>query len=143
VHILIVGISILLTPTFIRLGRANTIAYMQREFILAARGLGARHARIMVRELLPNVLPSVTVFALTAAASVFVVEGSLSFLGLGIPPPTPSWGSMIAGGQSDLRTAPHIVLVPSIVLFLTVLSLNILGSSRREASERAGAVSTL
>jgi peptide/nickel transport system permease protein len=143
-HILIVALAILLTPTFVRLGRANTLAYMQREFVLAARGLGARHRRVMLRELLPNVLPSVSVYALTAAASVFVVEGSLSFLGLGIPPPTPSWGGMIAGGRLDLlQHKAHIAMVPSIVLFLTVLSLNVLGNSRQDASERSRTLGTL
>jgi peptide/nickel transport system permease protein len=143
-HILIIALAILLTPTFVRLGRANTLAFMQREFVLAARSLGARHRRIMLREVLPNVLPSVSVYALTAAASVFVVEGSLSFLGLGIPPPTPSWGSMIAGGQQELlQHHPHMVLVPSVVLFLTVLSLNVLGNSRQDAGDRSRPVGSL
>ncbi|MEO8697227.1 MAG: ABC transporter permease [Acidimicrobiales bacterium] len=135
IKILVIGLSILLTPTFMRLGRANTLLYVNREFILAAKGVGARPLRILVHDLLPNVIGPVAVYALAAGAHVFVIEGSLSYLGLGIAPPTPSWGSMIASGQRQLRTAPHIVIVPSLVLFLTVLSLNVLGDVRRGARQ--------
>jgi peptide/nickel transport system permease protein len=131
---LIVGMSVLLVPGFVRITRANTLAYMQREFVLAAEGLGASSARIMIRELLPNVLPTVKVYAITAAAHVFTVEGGLSFLGLGIPPPNASWGNMIAEGQRDLQTSPHEALIPALALLLTVLSLNILGGDRLQRS---------
>ena len=127
---LVVGMSVLLVPGFIRVTRANTLAYMQREFVLAAEGVGASNVRIMIHELLPNVLPTVKVYAITAAAHVFTVEGGLSFLGLGIRPPNASWGNMIAEGQRDLQTSPHEALIPALALLLTVLALNILGGDR-------------
>ena len=130
---LIMAIAILQMPTFVRLARASTISLAQREFILAAKGSGARAVRISVREILPNVMPTITAYALAATARVFVIEGSLSFLGLGIQPPTPAWGSMIAAGRPLLVTAPHIVLIPATALFATVLAFNTLADTRRDA----------
>lgn len=128
---LILAIALFQFPMFIRLGRASTINYAQREFVSAAKGLGARDLHIATREILPNVIPAVTAYALAAIGIVFVVEGSLSFLGFGIQPPTPAWGSMIAAGRPHLVRTPHIVLVPATVLFLTVLSFNALADARR------------
>ncbi|HWD24571.1 MAG TPA: ABC transporter permease [Acidimicrobiales bacterium] len=133
---LMIGIAVLLTPTFVRLSRANTIAWAEREFVRAAHVLGARNRRVILREVLPNVMPSVLTYAVIAGGYVLVIEGSLSFLGLGIPPPTPSWGSMIADGETYMQNAPQLVLVPAVCLFLTVMSTNVLGNSRRQANER-------
>jgi peptide/nickel transport system permease protein len=128
---LILSIAFLKFPTFLRLARGNSMTFSQREFVRAARGLGAREARVALREVLPNVLPSVAAYAFAVLGQIFVLEGSLSFLGLGIPPPTPSWGGMIAAGRPFLQIAPHVVLVPAAVLFLTVLSFNALADARR------------
>lgn len=130
---LIFAITILQVPTFIRLARASTISVANREFVLAAKGSGAGTMRIAALEILPNVLPTLTAYALAATARVFVIEGSLSFLGLGIQPPTPAWGSMIAAGRPQLVAAPHIVLIPAISLFATVLSFNALADARRDS----------
>ncbi|HWL41870.1 MAG TPA: ABC transporter permease [Ilumatobacter sp.] len=135
---LTIALAVLLTPSFVRVARANTLAVGQREFVLAARGLGVRQARIMRVEILPMVLRTIAVYALTTAANVFVVEGSLSFLGLGLPPPTPSWGAMIAGAQVQMRDAPHLVVVPALTLVLTVLSLNMLGNMRGKVRQVEG-----
>lgn len=124
---LILGLFVLGTPTFVRISRAHALTVSQREFVLAAKGSGASHFRIMRRHILPLVLRPVSAYALTYAAVVFVAEGSLSFLGLGVPPPTPSWGSMIAGGRPWLDRAAHIIYIPSLVLIATVLALNYLG----------------
>lgn len=132
---LIVGISVLLTPTFVRLSRAQTIAWAEREFVRAAHVLGARHRRVILREVLPNIVPAMLTFALAIGGQVLVLEGSLSFLGLGIPPPTPSWGSMIATGQLHMARHPQVVLLPAICLFVTVLSTNVIGN-RRESAQR-------
>ena len=137
---LIMTITILLTPTFIRLTRASTISVAQREFVIAAKGSGARDVRIAIREILPNVIPTLTAFALATTARVFILEGSLSFLGLGIQPPTPAWGSMIEAGRSRLVTAPHIVLIPAMALFVTVLAFNTLADMHRDAGRSSGLV---
>jgi len=133
---LVLGLSILGTPAFVRIARAHAMTVSQREFVLAARGSGARNGRIMLRHILPSVVGPVAAYALTFAAVVFVAEGSLSFLGLGVPPPTPSWGGMIAAGRPWLDRALHIVLVPSIVLIATVLALNFLGDRQELAGRR-------
>jgi peptide/nickel transport system permease protein len=128
---LILSLSFIVFPTLARVVRASTLALSEREYILAARSLGASRARIIVRELLPNVvLPALSVSFL-AIAGLIVAEGSLSFLGAGIPPPNPSLGGMIAAGQPQLSTTPHLVFVPGIVLLLTVYSLITVGERAR------------
>jgi peptide/nickel transport system permease protein len=136
IRYLVLGLAVLGTPAFVRIARAHAMAVSQREFVLAAKGSGARNGRIMVRHILPSVVAPVSAYALTFAAVVFVAEGSLSFLGLGVPPPTPSWGGMIAAGRPWLDRALHIVLVPSIVLIATVLALNFLGDRPDRARGR-------
>jgi peptide/nickel transport system permease protein len=128
---LVIALAILTTPAFVRLSRANTMVFANREFIRAARGLGAGHRRILTRELLPNVALPVASYAFVLIAVVLVAEGSLSFLGLGVPPPRPSWGEMISTGRNDLDRAPHIVFVPAAFMFLTVWSFNVLGDHAR------------
>jgi peptide/nickel transport system permease protein len=128
---LVIALAILTTPAFVRLSRANTMVFANREFIRAARGLGASHRRILSRELLPNVALPVASYAFVLIAVVLVAEGSLSFLGLGVPPPRPSWGEMISTGRNDLDRAPHIVFVPAGFMFLTVWSFNVLGDHAR------------
>jgi peptide/nickel transport system permease protein len=128
---LIIALAILTTPAFVRLSRANTMVFTSREFIRAARGLGARHRRILVRDVLPNVALPVASYAFVLIAVVLVAEGSLSFLGLGVPPPRPSWGEMISTGRNDLDRAPHVVFVPAAFMFLTVWSFNVLGDHAR------------
>lgn len=128
---LIVSLSLLATPGFARVARANTIVFNNREFVDASRLLGAGHFRIIARDLLPNVITPVAGVAFLTVAALTVAEGSLSFLGFGVPPPTPSWGAMMSAGQGALSSDPHLVLVPSASLFLTVFSLNIVGDRVR------------
>lgn len=127
VRMLVLGLAIVGTPSFVRVARAATIANATREYVQAAQTLGASTLRIVLRELLPNVIRPAASFALVIAATLVVAEGSLSFLGLGVPPPAPSWGGMIAQGQNDLARAPHIVAIPGLFFFLTVYSLNTMG----------------
>jgi peptide/nickel transport system permease protein len=122
---LILGVLVL--PVFARIARANTLALANREFVTASRALGTKNSRIMVREILPNVMIPVSAFALVICAVLIVAEGSLSFLGLGVRPPDPSWGGMISLGYANMADAPWLVFVPAIFLFLTVLSLNTVG----------------
>ena len=124
---LVLGLALLGIPNFARVARANTMAFSGREFVTAAKALGAGPWRVLVRELLANVMLPVMSLALVVMATLVVAEGSLSFLGLGVPPPTPSWGGMLAAGRESLREYPHLVLVPSLFFFLTVYSFNKLG----------------
>jgi peptide/nickel transport system permease protein len=125
--VLILALGVVSIPVLARITRANTLAWSQREFVQAARAMGARNRQIMFGEVLPNVLPAMFSIALLGVAVVIVAEGGLSLLGVGVKLPTPSWGNILAEGRSDLRDSPHIVLVPTVVIFLTVLSLNYLG----------------
>ena len=134
---LIIVIAVLRVPVFMRLARAGTMSVVDREFVLAAKGIGAPGLRVARREVLPNLLASITAYAFAAAGIVFVLEGSLSFLGLGIQPPTPAWGTMIAGGRPMLVDAPHIVLIPATVLFLTVLALNVISDAKTAGGGKA------
>jgi peptide/nickel transport system permease protein len=128
---LIPSLGFLAVPAFCRVSRATTLKLADREFVIAAKMIGDNNAAILAREILPNVAIPLCVYGLIIMALMIVVEGVLSFLGLSVPPPTPSWGGMIAEGREVLSEAPHVGLIPAAVLFLTVLSLNILGDSLR------------
>ena len=93
----------------------------------AARAQGASHRRIVLREVLPNVLPAMASIALLSIAVAIVAEGTLAILGAGVEPDTPTWGNMIAIGRINLQRAPHIVFEPALMIFFTVLALNMLG----------------
>ena len=128
-------LGVLSVPAFMRVARAATLTLARREFVVAAQALGATHARILLRELLPNVaLPSLAFFLLGVAVFI-VVEGSLSFLGFGVPPPISSWGSMIGEGRESLDVAPRLAFLPAIAMFLTVLSFNIVGDTIRAITD--------
>jgi peptide/nickel transport system permease protein len=125
-------------PTMVRLARASTMVHAQREFVTASRALGARHTRVLVQDIAPNVALPLVSYAFIVAAVLIVAEGSLAFLGLGLQQPDPSWGNMIAeGGLRELRTNPHVPLVPGAFMFLTVFSLNLVGE-RAQAAWSAG-----
>ena len=128
---IILALVILSIPSLVRITRAATLTFSQREFVLASRTLGASHWRIISREILPNVVPPMASFALLAIAIVIVAEGALSFLGLSVESPTPTWGNMIAEGRSVLDDSPHIALVPCTVMFLTLVSFNYIGDRLR------------
>ena len=128
-------------PAFTRVARAATLTFSAREFVTAARALGAGHARIILKELLPNVALPLGAFFLLGVAVTIVVEGALSFLGLGVPPPAPSWGVMIGEGRESLEMAPALAFLPAIVMFLTVLSFNLVGDTLRALTDpRQGAL---
>ncbi len=124
--VLIAAIALVSVPLIARITRAATMAWSEREFVRAAEVLGAKHSRIMLREVLPNVLPAMASIALLGVGIALVVEGGLALLGASVTE-VPTWGNMIAIGRSDLARAPHIVGIPSVAIFLTILSLNVLG----------------
>ena len=119
--------------TLSRLVRGEVLSLKRREFIEAARAIGATDRRLMFQYLLPNVLPPIIISATIGIPSAILAEAGLSFIGIGINPPTPSWGQMIAEGLPGLRSVPHIVLAPAIILALTVLAFNFLGDGLRDA----------
>jgi len=131
IQIVIIALGIVSIPLLARITRANTLTWAQRDFVLAARAQGAKNSRILIREVLPNVLPAMFSIALLGIAVAIIAEGGLSLLGVGVELPTPSWGNMIAEGRGLLRPAPHIVFIPSIAIFLTVLALNYMGDTIR------------
>jgi peptide/nickel transport system permease protein len=118
-------------PAFARLARAQTLRLRERPFMLAARMAGTRAPRILLRHIAPNILPALVTFGLLGVGITIILEGALSFLGLGIPPPEPSWGNMIFEGQAVLSAEPKLVLLPSAFLFVTVLAFNLLGDALR------------
>jgi peptide/nickel transport system permease protein len=118
-------------PAFARLARAQTLRLRERPFMLAARLAGTRAPRMLVRHVTPNILPALVTFGLLGVGVTIILEGALSFLGLGVPPPNPSWGNMIFEGQAVLSAEPKLVLLPSAFLFVTVLAFNLLGDALR------------
>jgi len=128
-------IGVLGIPAFTRVARAVTLSLSEREFVTAARALGATHTRILLRELLPNVALPLLAFFLLGVAVTIVVEGALSFLGLGVPPPAPSWGSMIGEGRESLDMAPWLAFLPAGFMFATVLAFNIVGDTLRALTD--------
>ena len=134
-------LGVLSIPAFMRVARAATLTLARRDFVIAAQALGATHARILIRELLPNVALPLLAYFLLVVAVIILVEGSLAFLGLGVPPPIPSWGSMIGEGRESLDVAPRLAFIPAIVMFLTVLSFNLVGDTLRAITDpRQGAL---
>lgn len=135
VLILIVVFVLLSIAPIARVIRASTLVWSEREFVLAAKTMGARNGRVMFREVLPNVAPALISYSLIIMATLIVVEGAVAFVGLSVPPPTPTWGDMINKGRTDLDVAPHVTLMPAGAMFLTVLALNFVGDKLQERFE--------
>jgi peptide/nickel transport system permease protein len=117
---------------YARLVRAQVLATREREFVEAARALGASDLRVIVRHILPNIIQPVIVQAAIGMAGAILAEATMSFLGLGVPPPTASWGSMLNDARAHLFDAPHLVLFPAIAVMLAVLSFNFIGDALRD-----------
>ena len=117
---------------YARLVRAQVLAVREREFVEAARALGAGDMHIIIRHILPNIIQPVIVQAAIGMAGAVLAEATMSFLGLGVPPPTASWGSMLNDARSHLFDAPHLVLFPAITVMLAVLAFNFIGDALRD-----------
>jgi len=130
---LVLATGIGLIPDFARVVRSSTLTLVEREFVMAAKAMGARDATIMRRHILPNAVGPIIVQASFGLGSGVLIIGGLSFLGLGVQPPTPEWGSMLSQGRRLMVAAPHLILWPGIALSLAVLSVNILGDALRYA----------
>jgi len=131
IPILIIGC--VYVPYIARPLRGQVLSLREKEFVEAARAQGASPRRIMFSEILPNLSSTIIVFLPLAVANAILLEAALSFLGAGVQPPTPSWGEMIAEGIDRITTAPHLTIVPGLMLVLTVLALNVFGDGVRDA----------
>jgi peptide/nickel transport system permease protein len=129
--VIVIGLTV--WSQYARVVRADVLSVREREFVFAARAVGATDRRIIIRHVLPNVLGPVIVLASLAVGSIIILEAALSFLGLGVQRPTPSWGGMLADGRAHIRSYPHIAIAPGIMIFLTVLAFNLIGDGLRDA----------
>lgn len=128
----IIVVAFLLWPSYARLARGETLGLKQQEFVALARVAGCSSLTIMFRHVVPNLVPSLLVLATLHVGYVIVLEAALSFLGVGIPPPTPSWGVMVADGRGLIEQAWWVSILPGVAILVTVLSLNILGDWVRD-----------
>jgi peptide/nickel transport system permease protein len=133
----VLSLSLLGWTGYARLVRGQILSLREREFVTAARALGARPARVAARHLIPNLAGLLVVQATFGVAGAIVAEGSLSFLGLGVPAPLPSWGGMLADARPYLLIAPHLTIIPATVIAFTVLTINLLGDHLRDRWEIA------
>jgi peptide/nickel transport system permease protein len=130
---MILAIGIVLAPPFARVVHSSTLSLKRREFVEAARCLGAARIRILARHILPNVVGETLVLAGVFTASAIRIEASLSFIGLGVSPPTPTWGNMIRDGAPLLLTAPWVSVYPGLAILVSVLAFNLVGDGLRDA----------
>jgi peptide/nickel transport system permease protein len=128
----VLALSVIGWVGYARLVRGQALRARELDFVQAARALGAGSARIVVRHILPTALPAVVVQATLGMAGAIIAEASLSFLGLGVQPPTPSWGTMLDAGRSHLFDAPHLTIFPGLAIALLVLGFNFLGDGLRD-----------
>jgi peptide/nickel transport system permease protein len=122
---------------YARLVRGQVLRAREFEFVQAARALGAPTSRILVQHIIPTALPAVTVQATLGMGGAILAEASLSFLGLGVQPPTPSWGTMLSYGRSHLLDAPHLTIFPGLAIAIVVLGFNFLGDGLRDTFDPA------
>jgi peptide/nickel transport system permease protein len=130
---LIIAIAIWGTPTLARIVRGTVLSLREQEFVEAARSMGATPTRVMAVHLLPNSAAPIIVYATIGVAAAILTAAGLGFLGLGVQPPTAEWGQMLSGGRQHLRNAPHLVMVPGLAIFFTLLALNFIGDALRDA----------
>jgi peptide/nickel transport system permease protein len=128
-----IAVGIWGTPPVTRIVRGAVLALTETEYVRAARALGAAGPALVTRHILPNILPTVIVYGTLFMANAILVEAALSFLGLGVQPPTPSWGLMVATGRDFLLVTPHITTIPGLAIMLAVLGFNLLGDGLRDA----------
>ena len=121
------------TPAVIRIVRGAVLGARESEYVRAAWALGASTPRVLVRHVLRNILPTVVVYSTLFMANAILVEAALSFLGLGVQPPTPSWGLMVSTGRDLLLIAPHVATIPGLAIMVAVLGFNLLGDGLRDA----------
>ncbi|KQL46232.1 hypothetical protein AN963_14775 [Brevibacillus choshinensis] len=128
-----IAIGIFSVPTFARISRSAVISVKNKEFIEAAKSMGASHARVIFKHVLPNSVAPIIVLSTMRIATAILTASGLSFLGMGAQPPTPEWGAMLSTGREYLRTAPHVSTIPGLAIMFMVLAFNMLGDGLRDA----------
>lgn len=129
---IIIALAVFSIPTFARVSRGSALTLRTLEYVQAGRALGGSALRVLVKHVLPNALAPVVVYGTLRSATAILGGASLSFLGLGVSPPTPEWGLMVSQGREIMRSAPHVMVFPGLAIFLTVLSVNLLGDVLRD-----------
>ncbi len=127
-----IAIGVWALPTFARMVRASVLSIVAQEYVTAAHAIGATGLRIVVTHIVPNFVSPIVVYATLFMANAIMLEAALSFLGLGVQPPTPSWGEMISSGRNFLMVAPHVATIPGLAIMLAVLGFNLLGDGLRD-----------
>lgn len=130
---MLLAIGLAQVPIYCRTVRAEVLRIREQEFIEVARSLGERNSRIIMRHVLPNCMAPIIIRVAMGMAATILACASLSFIGLGVAPPTPEWGSMLSGGREYLRTFPHLTIFPGLMIMITVLALNFIGDGLRDA----------
>lgn len=128
-----IAVGIWATPGFARIVRASVLTIKKADYVQAARALGASNGRIILSHVIPNFISPIIVYSTLYMANAILVEAALSFLGLGVQPPTPSWGLMVSSGRDFLLSAPHVATFPGIAIMITVLGFNLLGDGLRDS----------
>ena len=134
----ILALAIFSVPTFARLTRASVLSVKELDYVTAAYSIGIRPFPLILRHILPNISAPIIIYATLRMATAILGGATLGFLGLGVSPPTPEWGLMVSDGRHFMRTDPHIILFPGLAIFLTVLSLNLLGDALRDVLDPKG-----
>jgi peptide/nickel transport system permease protein len=132
---LILAIGVVMSPRFARVAHGPTLSVREKEYVMAARAVGADDLRILRRHILPNIFGEILVMASLWTATAIRIEANLSFIGLGVPPPTPTWGNMIRDGVKWLTNAPYLSVFPGLAILITVLAFNMLGDGLRDVSD--------
>jgi peptide/nickel transport system permease protein len=134
----IVVIGATVWASYARVARGDVLSLRERDYIVAARAVGANHLRIIVRHIVPNIAGPIIVLSTLAVGSIIILEAALSFLGLGVQPPTPDWGTMLASSRAYIQSYPHIAIAPGVMISLTVLAFNLIGDGLRDALDPRG-----
>ena len=136
-----IAVGVRSIPSFARLSRSMVLSLKELEFVQGAAALGASHARVLFRHILPNSVSPLLVFSSMQVATAILLAAILSFLGLGVQPPTPEWGKMVSDGRAYLMEAPHVSMFPGLAIFVAVMGFNCLGDGLRDALDpRVGRV---
>lgn len=130
---MVIAIGIAGTPALVRVVRATVMSVKDEEFVEAGRALGGNDIQIITSHLIPNCIAPIIVQSTLRIATAILATSSLSFLGIGIKPPTPEWGNMLSAGREFLRNAPHITVIPGVAIVITILSINLMGDGLRDA----------
>ena len=130
-----IAVGLTFTPRFARIVRASVLSIREQEYIEAARAMGIGNYRVLTKHVLPNAMSGMIVFATLSVGAAILIEASLSFLGLGVPPPAPTWGNIVADGRRFLLPSPWISITPGIAIIITVLGFNFFGDGLRDAMD--------